>query len=443
MNAKAQPWSTHLISLLYLVFVGVLFSWSDESSYSLLFLLFGGSFLGYLLLLYKRDVDFNYLIGVGFIAHLLAFIFGPHLSPDSYRFLWDGAITWMGENPLDSIPNELIHQERFANNEYTRSLYNGITELSKNNYTCYPTVNQFYFVAANISNSVTINLIVLKLLVFITQLFGLFYLWKLLKHFKLSQKKIFIIALNPLWIIETIGNIHFEGVMLSFLLIACYFLVKEKWIPGALFLAFAIHIKLVPLVLLPFFFRYLGWIKSILVYTVTMSIVVILALVYIRTDNYLNFLQSLTLYFESFEFNSLIYHHYINYGLDIFGYYPTKIYGAYLSKWGAILILGLAVFGGKMDFQAMATRMIFGMMIYYLFATTVHPWYILTILGLSVFTKFSFGIVWSGLIFMTYAVYSDWHEDTVQLLIHFEYAVLLGVAIYELIRKKPLLQFAE
>ena len=181
MNAKAQSWSTHLISLLYLVFVGVLFSWSDESSYSSLFLLFGGSFLGYLLLLYKRDVDFNYLIGVGFIAHLLAFFFVPHLSPDSYRFLWDGVITWMGENPLDSIPNELIHQERFANNEYTRSLYNSITELSKNNYTCYPTVNQFYFVAANLSNSVTINLIVLKLLVFISQLFGLFYLWKLLK----------------------------------------------------------------------------------------------------------------------------------------------------------------------------------------------------------------------------------------------------------------------
>ena len=444
MNAKAQSWSTHLISLLYLVFVGVLFSWSDESNYVLLFSLFGGSFLGYLILLYKRDIHFNYLIGVGLIAHLLSFFYSPNLSPDSYRFLWDGAITWMGENPFDSIPNELIHQERFANNEYIRSLYEGISDLSRKNYTCYPTINQFYFVVANtFFSSVSINLLILKFLVFITQLAGLLYLWKLLKHFKLPQKKIFILALNPLWLIETVGNLHFEGVMLSFLLIACYCLVKRKWFLGALFLAFAIHIKLVPFVLLPFFLRYLGWTKSILVYGTTIIITVLLGFIYLRMDNYANFLASLTLYFESFEFNSSIYHHYINYGFDIFGFYPIRTYGAYLTKWGAILVLLIAVYGGKIDFQSMATRMIFGLLIYYLFATTVHPWYILTLLGLSVFTKFSFGVVWSALIFMTYAAYSDMHKDTVQLLIHIEYAILLGITIYELIRKRPLLQFAK
>ena len=87
--------------------------------------------------------------------------------------------------------------------------------------------------------------------------------------------------------------------------------------------------------------------------------------------------------------------------------------------------------------------MIFGLLIYYLFATTVHPWYVITILGLSIFTRFSFGIIWSGLIFITYAAYGDLDKDVLRLLIHIEYGILLAVALYEIIGKRPLLRLAE
>ncbi|MCR9173007.1 MAG: DUF2029 domain-containing protein [bacterium] len=446
MNAGTNSWSTHFISLLYLVFIGALFSWVGRANTTVLFTLYGGSFLGYVLLLYKKNVSFNYLIGVGLIAHLTAFFFLPNLSPDYYRFLWDGAITWTGKNPFDHLPKDLILQDEYKSAPYMQELYSGITELSQRHYTCYPTINQGYFVIANaFSNSVTVNLIVLKSLIFITQIIGLRYLLKILEHFRLSRKKMFILALNPLWLIETMGNVHFEGVMLSFFVIGLYFLIQQKWIWAALFLAFAIHVKLIPLVLLPFLLRYLGWQKSAFVYSATGIFVVLLAIVYLRLDNYMNFLNSLDLYFHAFEFNSFLYYHYLQYGKDIYGWFRTDIYGENLSKMGMFITLCLAFFGGKRDFVSMLNYMIFGLTVYYLFATTVHPWYVITILGLSIFTRFSFGIVWSGLIFITYAAYGYWSKgsDTFFWLIQLEYLILLGVMAYELISKRTLLRFAE
>ncbi|MDB3906519.1 hypothetical protein OAK35_03720 [Crocinitomicaceae bacterium] len=444
MNAGANSWSTHFISLLYLVFIGVLFSWTDRANSVVLLSLFGGSFIAYITLLYQRNISFNYLAGVGLIASFTAFFFVPNLSPDSYRFLWDGAISWMGQNPLESTPEFLMSQPHYSNNAYLQELYTGLSGLSKRNFTCYPSVNQMYFVVANtFSDSVAVNLFVLRLLIFGTQLVGIRYLVKLLAHFNISRKKALILVLNPLWMLETVGNLHFEGVMLSFLIIGFYFLVKEKWLFAAIFIAFAIHVKLIPIVLLPFMLRYLGWYRSTILYSLVGIFCVLLAGIYFGPSNYVNFKASLTLYFESFEFNSLIYHHYIHYGEQIYGYLPTHIYGTQLSRLGMFLIFCIAFYGGRSDFQTMMTRMIFGLLIYYLFATTVHPWYVITILGLSIFTRFSFGIIWSGLIFITYAAYGDLDKDVLRLLIHIEYGILLAAALYEIIGKRPLLRLAE
>ena len=158
----------------------------------------------------------------------------------------------------------------------------------------------------------------------------------------------------------------------------------------------------------------------------------------------MNFLNSLELYFRAFEFNSSIYHHYLQYGKDIYGWLRTDIYGERMSRLGMYVILAVAFFGGKRDFKTMASYMIVGLVLYYLFATTVHPWYVLTILGLSVFTRFSFGVIWSGEIFMTYAAYGDWPKDTDTFfwMVQIEYAILLAVMLYELIWRKPVLRFA-
>ncbi len=44
--------------------------------------------------------------------------------------------------------------------------------------------------------------------------------------------------------------------------------------------------------------------------------------------------------------------------------------------------------------------------IYLSLATIVHPWYITTVVALSIFTNYRFPLLWSALIVMTYINYS-------------------------------------
>ena len=75
------------------------------------------------------------------------------------------------------------------------------------------------------------------------------------------------------------------------------------------------------------------------------------------------------------------------------------------------------------------------LLIYYLFTTILHPWYISTLLALCVFTNFRFMIVWSFMIFFTYAGYTREGFSENLWLIALEYFSVLGFFSYELWRK--------
>jgi hypothetical protein len=62
--------------------------------------------------------------------------------------------------------------------------------------------------------------------------------------------------------------------------------------------------------------------------------------------------------------------------------------------------------------------------VYYLLATTVHPWYILAVLFFSVLSGRTFGIIWSGLVFLSYSAYSGSGSSIYYSMITIEYAVL-------------------
>ncbi len=435
----AIHWTHHIFSLLYIFCTWLLLDFQPREDFEGLFLLYTVTFACYLVIVHFKQATFKYVLNVAILTHVGALLFVPHLSNDIFRFLWDGSITWMGENPFDSTPNELWTHSQFNSSEYLANLRYGMSDLSKENYTCYPTINQGYFLAATaFSNSVVINSILLKILIIATQALGILYLVKLLQHFSLDKYRIFLLILNPLWILETVGNSHFEGVMLSFFVIGLYALVKRQWILGALFIALAIHVKLVPIFLLPFLFRYLGWKISAFVYAIIAAIVVLLGIVYLDNTNVLHFLESITLYFKAFEFNSFLYYHYLEYGFDYYGWYPIRTFGYQLSQWSTFLILCLSVYGGFYDFKTMMQRMLFAVLIYYLFASTVHPWYILTILGLSIFTKYSFGVLWSFVIILSYAAYGPYASSTLRSFITIEYSVLIIGLGYELFLKKPI-----
>ena len=71
-------------------------------------------------------------------------------------------------------------------------------------------------------------------------------------------------------------------------------------------------------------------------------------------------------------------------------------------------------------------------MLYFAMATTVHPWYLTNLLVIAIFTTFRYPIVWSYLIFLSYATYqTNLYQENLWL-VAIEYLIVLVVMIYEI-----------
>lgn len=435
----------------WLLFVVVLFlsaifavNWQAErTEFWFLAVFYTLSFIAYLLIVVNRSrFSFKHFMWIALGAHFISILFVPYLSDDYFRFLWDGEMTWAGINPYDFKPNELVMLDLVQSNPYLVEVYEGISSLSKRNHTCYPPINQAYFMLSTaFSDSIIGNTIILKLSIILTQIAGAFYLRKILRLLHIDESRMWLIYLNPLWIIECTGNTHFEGVMLSFLFAAFYFLVKKKELIGSLFYAIAIHIKLIPLMLLPFFYRFLGLKKSMLFYSLTILIVISLGLVPLNSNNILNFKESLSLYFSVFEFNSFIVHYCIQFGIAEYGWQIAKTYGLFFSQVIIMLVMTLALYGQIPDWKKLFKRMTLAFFVYLILSNTIHPWYIIPLIGISLFTTYSFPIIWSFLIFFTYLfyLYNDGGATQVRMFINLEYLIVFAIFVYETVRKRAII----
>lgn len=166
------------------------------------------------------------------------------------------------------------------------------------------------------------------------------------------------------------------------------------------------------------------------------------------------FNESFTLYFKSFEFNASIYYLVREYGYWVYGYNIIQTVGWKLGLISAVMILLIALWPfksfyskGELKFEQriykfpddMATVplvMMWIMLMYFLFTTTLHPWYICTLLMFSVFTSYRFVVIWSALIFLTYAGYTMNGFSEILSLTVLEYVVVIGYLVYELIWRR-------
>lgn len=395
-------------------------------------------FIFYLLILREQSrFKFSHLIVVAGLAHLVSMLYEPNLSNDYYRFLWDGEMTWNRINVFDFTPLELSNRE-FVQTEYMQEIYAGMADLSKRNYSCYPPVNQLYFIlSTGLTSSVAINVFIMKLLIVLTEVVGAIYLRKLFIHFSINPSRLWILFLNPLLIIECTGNVHFEGVMISLLCISFYHLFVRSTVISAVLFGLAVQIKLVPLLLLPFFLRFFGWKKALSFYLIAGLVIIGLGLTLIYPRNVMHFLESLALYFRVFEFNSFIFYNYIAIGKLFVEYNPIRIIGPILSGATMLTIVVYALAKKPIDWKQFYKRMMFGFLIYLSFGSTLHPWYILPLLTLSLFTNYTFPILWSFLIFFSYFFYSVGNGGSfeVRLLVTTEYIILLSYIAYEIYKK--------
>ncbi len=358
------------------------------------------------------------------LFRLLSVFSIPALSDDYFRFIWDGKMTMMGLNPYLQLPSAFINSH--ASDAYLRTLFNGMN--SQGYFTVYPPVMQLIFAAAAwlSPENITGSVVIFHLVCMAAEGGTLLLLTALLSHFKLPQKNVLWYAFNPLVIIELSGNLHFEGVMIFFFLLAVYLLVtavktidggvgktdKWKFLMSSVSYGLAVSVKLIPLLFLPFFIKRLKW-NAVIFYVLIAVTVLLLFLPFADQLLIKNIGSSIDLYFQKFEFNASIYYLVRFAGYKAAGYNIVGNAGPWLALLVFILVMILMVRERKLQLQSLFKAMQWSLMIYLLFATTVHPWYIVPLIAMSVITGSKVPVIWSLFIIFSYSAYQTfpYHEN--------------------------------
>lgn len=366
----------------------------------------------------------------------------PWLSQDYFRFIWDGRLIGAGLNPYLYLPDDLMKTPGFALPQ-AQELYIGMGSLSAGHYTNYPPFNQFLFYLGSLigNQSIFATIIFFRIIIILAD-FGIFYFGrKILLHFKLQPNLIFWYLLNPLVITELTGNLHFEGVMLFFLVLSFYWTLQNKWLPAALAMAVSISTKLLPLLLLPVFFQYWSWKRCILYYFLVIGLNVLLFLPFLSTELVTHFSQSIGLWFTNFEFNASLYYLIREVGFLTKGYNIIQTTGKVMPVLMVVLILGLSVYRKHHDLLQVLQTMTLIAAIYFFQSTTVHPWYITNLVLLAALSGYRFPLVWSLTAILSYYAYSipGFKENPVLLLM--EYLPVYFVFIKEVFYKNKTFSF--
>lgn len=394
-------------------------------------LLFGAAFTFYIFS--YRQLKRHQLIETGFYAAILfrlLFLFAvPALSDDVYRFIWDGQLSYMGINPYAFTPE---HFEGSFPTAIHRDIYPALN--SQGYYSVYPPTLQLFFnLAAFFSGNVLGNIISLRIIVLIAELFSLVLLRALLRHFKKPESAMLLYGLNPLVIVELAGNLHTEVFMIFFVLLTIWFITQKVQISGLSFAA-AIFTKLWPVLFIPFLLRQRNWWHT-LAFMLTAGLTSsFLYLAFYSPDMLLHVQQSLDLYLRKFEFNGSFYYLIRWLGFQLKGYNVIGTIGPAMQGVALLLVAGLGVHWWYKQRPAvqMFPYMMLALTFYLLLATTVHPWYVTPLVAFSVFTNWRYAIWWSALIPLTYIAYNNGSFNENLWLIAVEYVVVFAAINFDL-----------
>ncbi|MEM1357564.1 MAG: glycosyltransferase 87 family protein [Bacteroidota bacterium] len=430
----------------------------DRMDFTSLFGSFLVSFAGYLVLVYRpQPSSLKLLISLGITLRLALVFAFPLLSDDIYRFIWDGHLVASGINPFAQLPAFYLE----PGNEVaglSPELFERLN--SPEYYTIYPPVAQGVFtVAAWLSpNSWYGASVVMKLFLLFCELGSLWLLWQLFQArpqvpakvvkdqstngpvLPKDQKttRLLLYWLNPLIIVEIMGNLHFEGAMVFFLLLAYYWLQRSNWVASAAAMAASVASKLLPLMLLPFLIRRL-WGRPFWIFSAAFGICCLLFFApFLLAEDFIDgFRASLELYQRKFEFNASLYYLARAYGYYEIGWNQIARFGPLLAKVSAGGILLMALVDRRRDWASLAEGWLWAFVLYLLCATTVHPWYLSVPIVLCCFTRWRFPLVWSFLIMLTYTNYLTVPYEENLWLVAAEYVLVAGFAFWEW-RRRPL-----
>ncbi|MEM9052384.1 MAG: hypothetical protein AAGC47_10065 [Bacteroidota bacterium] len=343
----------------------------------------------------------------------------PMLSDDFYRFIWDGSHILDGVNPIGKIP--LNTTAEVANAQLL------LDNMNSPNYpSVYPPLHQLGMTFGALFSGLNSQVNGMRVFILVFEALGFWYFFrKAPQHLKWYL----LYLINPLVIIEGTGNVHFEAALLPLVAIAVDQIGKKQIFATALSMAGAVLVKLNPLMLVPAFWTE---VKSLKLVFINGLIVFLGFLPFL--SGFIESLDGIDLFFRSFEFNASIYYLVSEIGESILGYNPISIVGPVLALTSLTLILLISF--GKDNLN---DKILFIYLIFLLFSSTVHPWYIIPVVYFSLSTGRQAIAIWSFTAFFSYTHYLGELEPKYPWLIA-EYGLLLAAVIYEW-RKRPLQLF--
>ena len=426
-----------LLLLIYF-FSGYIFE-RDETE--IIFFLFFSCFA--LTFIVSKKLSLNEILFFGISFRLVLLFAYPWLSDDFYRFIWDGLVIGENINPYEYTPSELMKKgEILGTKTIFGELYGKMSNLNSLNYSPYPPVNQFlFFLSTSFKKDIFFSLISMRSLIIISDVLNFFIGCRILKKLNFGGEKILWYFLNPLVIIELTGNLHFEGIMLTFFGFGILLFLENKKLFAIIPLTLSVGIKLITIIIIPFLINHNKIKENLKIMCLFLGLLFFIFFLPIGINNLPNFYNTIKLWFSNLEFNGSIYYIIRDLGYKIKGYNIIKSIGFITPLIIIIGMLYLILNKKNKKIKKTLEDMFLLLCLFFIISMVVHPWYIITIIFLGLFTKYNFQVIWSALIFLTYSAYQNSKVEENFYLIAMEYIVVFVFFIYDFFKQEKIKPF--
>jgi hypothetical protein len=324
----------------------------------------------------------RHLIVIGLVLaalwHLPFLLTPPSSDDDVHRYVWDGRVQRLGYNPYILVPSDPALASLHTSE--TRTLNNPEVPSP------YPAGAQLFFRAVT---SIHESTFALKVAFVVCDFAIVFVLLDILRCTRRGGHWVLAYAWHPLLAIEVAGSGHVDIVGVLLLLVSAASLVRRWRAVAALAFGLAVSVKLLPIVLLPLYWKRIRMRDGALA-------VIVLGLLYIPFLNHGRIpIGSLGIYVQRFRFNDPVF--------------------ATLERVTAPqVVAGLAVLVGFLAATWMRRKSAEGssdafawpMAASLLCAPVIYPWYLLWLLPFIRSTSTVPLMIWTLSIIPTYYV---WH----------------------------------
>ena len=315
-------WFSLLLSIYF--FSGYIF---ERYETGIIFFLFFSCFA--ITFLVSKKLSLNEILFFGISFRLVLFFAYPWLSEDFYRFIWDGFVIGENINPYEYTPSELMNNEEILKTKKKfEELYGKMSNLNRLNYSPYPPINQFlFFLSTSFKKDIFFSLISMRSLIIASDILNFFIGRGILKKLKLKEEKILWYFLNPLVIIELTGNLHFEGLMLTFFGFGILLFLYNKKLFAVFPLALSVGTKLITIIIIPFIINHKKISENLKMIILFFGLLFFIFFLPIGNNNLSNFYNTIKLWFSNLEFNGSVYYIIRYLGYKIMGYNIIKSVG--------------------------------------------------------------------------------------------------------------------